>query len=484
MKYLEIVREKRAQLAEQRAALMAELEAIPEIAMAESRDLNDDEATLADEVRSKIVAFDADDDALAAKETELAQIAERQVAAARTPAFVPPPDKVEVSDVRSMRGGELRDAALRVLDDETATRHLEADQKAKVETLIRRRVTRSDVNCDGEVIARRLLVSESDAYRSGFVKAVCQTHPIFTAEEGRAIEEMRAMNIGTDAAGGFGVPVLIDPTIVLTAQGSPNDIINLARVETITNDEWKGVSSAGVSWSFDAEAAAVSDDSPTLAQPNVPAFMARGFIPYSIEVGMDYPGFAEQMSILLTEGYLELVAEKLTTGTGSGQPTGIVVALDANTNVEGTPTTDGAFGAVDLYKLWDALPIKYRRRASVAWMSSTDVQNEARNFGATMGSNFTVSLTEDSIPRLFGRPYHVNDFMDDFTATTGAANLLIVGDWSNFLVAQRAGMSVENVPHLFDVTNNRPTGQRGWFAHARIGSDSINDLGFRILQNQ
>ena len=42
----------------------------------------------------------------------------------------------------------------------------------------------------------------------------------------------------------------------------------------------------------------------------------------------------------------------------------------------------------------------------------------------------------------------------------------------------------ELVPHLFDVTNNRPTGQRGWFAWARVGADSIVDNAFRLLQNQ
>ena len=486
MKFLEILRKRLAELVEQRSEAFAEMEAITELAATEERStLTDDETTAFAEARDRVTELDGEIATTEERIGELEQIAERtrQIADRPEVHVTRKPDQPTPDEARNLRGQELRAAALRVLDDEQATRHMEPEQKEKVERLIRSRITRTDVNCDGEQIARRLLLTETPAYRSAFMKVTTQTVPVLTAEEGRAMDELRAMSIGTDASGGFGVPVLIDPTIILTAQGSPNDIINLARVETITNDEWKGVSSAGVTWSFDAEAAAVSDDSPTLAQPNVVVHKAQGFIPYSIEVGMDYPGFAEQMSMLLTEGYLELVAQKLTTGSGTGEPWGIVTALDANTNVEVTPTTDGAFGAVDLYKLWDALPIKYRRRGTVAWMSSTDAQNEVRNFGTSLGSNFTVSLTDEDIPRLFGRRYYVNDFMDDFTATTGAANLLIVGDWSNFLVAQRAGMSVENVPHLFDVTNNRPTGQRGWFAWARIGSDSINDLGFRILQN-
>jgi predicted phage gp36 major capsid-like protein len=33
--------------------------------------------------------------------------------------------------------------------------------------------------------------------------------------------------------------------------------------------------------------------------------------------------------------------------------------------------------------------------------------------------------------------------------------------------------------HLF--SNNRPSGQRGWFARYRTGADSVNDGAFRIL---
>jgi predicted phage gp36 major capsid-like protein len=59
----------------------------------------------------------------------------------------------------------------------------------------------------------------------------------------------------------------------------------------------------------------------------------------------------------------------------------------------------------------------------------------------------------------------------------------VVGDFSNFVIAQRAGMTVELVPHLFGVTNGRPLGARGWFAYARHGFDSVNDAAFRLLQN-
>lgn len=381
-------------------------------------------------------------------------------------------------EVRYLRPAEARDRALRSLEDKTGTDHLRADQLEKVERLVRSRTKDSD----GDQIARRLLVTESPAYRSAFMKATTQVAPAFTVEEVRAIEEFRAMSIGTDGSGGYGVPVLIDPSIILTAQGSLNPFRGIAREVTITNDEWKGVSSAGVSWSIDSEAAAVSDDSPTLAQPTVTTGMGRGFIPFSIEVGMDYPSFAAEMSVLLGEGYDELQAQHFAVGSVSSTNRGVITALDANTNVEVVVTTDGAFGGVDINKVWTALPDRFKGNAT--WVMSHDVGAEIAAFGNGNNLSFlTVDLT-GVIEKIRNRPVAFSSYTGDFTGTTGASNLLVVGDFRNFVIADRAGMTVELVPHLFDVTNNRPTGQRGWFAWARFGSNSVNDLGFRLLQNQ
>jgi HK97 family phage major capsid protein len=375
-------------------------------------------------------------------------------------------------DVRTASRGELRDAALKVL--ETEGRGLATAQGDHVDRLLRTH----NGNTDGGQIARRMLLTENDAYRSAFQKAVTSPAPAWTTDEARAINEYRAMSGGVDTAGGFGVPVLIDPSIILTSGAGAAPVLELARVVTITTDEWKGVSSAGVSWSYDAEGAQVSDDSPTLAQPTVPVKTARGFIPYSIEVGEDYPGFAAEMRRLLDAGYIDLVAKNTIDGS---TPTGIFTALDANTNVEVAVNTDGAFSGPDLLKVWKSLPERYRARAT--WVMHTDVENEIRSFGNGNEGYYTVNMQAGGIGNLFGRPVRTTDYAPEFTGTTGAANILVVGDFSQFLVAQRAGMSIEFIPNLFGTTNGRPTGERGWFAYARHGFDSINDLGFRILQN-
>ena len=429
------------------------------------------------ELTAKVDTFEARKAELEAAEARQARIDAAKATEVTRDAGVPQiMRKVEPSlvDARTATRQELRSAALKTLEVEG--RSLATHQGDHVEKLLRTQTAATD----GSQIARRMLATENDAYRSAFAKAVTQTTPAFTADEVRAINEFRAMSEGTDSAGGYGIPVLIDPTIILTSGAADAPLLNISRVVTITNDSWKGVSSAGVSWSYDAEGAAVSDDSPTLAQPAVDVYTARGFIPYSIEVGQDYPGFAEEMRALLNEGYISLIAQQSMTGT---TPVGIFTALDSNTNVEVVVTTDGAFGAVDVLKVWKSLPERYRNRAS--WIMSADVENEVRGFATSgPGSYYTIDLTQGGLGNLMGRPVYTTDYAPEFTGTTGASNILVVGDFSNFLIAQRAGMTIELVNHLFDVTNNRPTGQRGWFAYARHGFDSINDNGFRLLQNQ
>jgi HK97 family phage major capsid protein len=451
---------------EQLRSRIIELSDKPEISPEE-----DDELTAAlgahEQVRSEKDAFEARQariDAARAAATERAVGYDAPQVMRRTEADV---------DLRTATRTQVRDAALKIL--EGAGRELDARQGDHVDKLLRTH----NGNTDGGQIARRMLLTENDAYRSAFQKAVTTPAPAWTNDEARAINEFRAMSGGVDTAGGFGVPVLIDPSIILTSGAGAAPVLELARVVTITTDEWKGVSSAGVSWSYDNEGAQVSDDAPTLAQPSVPVKTARGFIPYSIEVGDDYPGFAAEMRRLLDAGYIDLVASQTITGA---TPTGIFTALDANTNVEVVVNTDGAFSAPDLLKVWKSLPERYRGRAT--WLMHNDVENEIRSFGVNNDSFYTVNLAAGGIGNLFGRPVRTTDYAPEFTGTTGAANILVVGDFSNFLVAQRAGMSIELVPHLFGTTNGRPTGERGWFAYARHGFDSVNDLGFRLLQNQ
>lgn len=391
-------------------------------------------------------------------------------------------------DVMRMSDDQVRDRALRGLESRSK---LNPDAQEQVDKFLRAAVSADNPYMDGAHLARRVLLTENPHYRSAWRQLVTDPHPMLTSEETEAVRafkayersENRAMSEGTTTAGGFGVPVFIDPSIILTAQGSGNPFLTLARQVTINTNIWKGISSGGVSWAFQSEGVAVTDNSPALAQPTVQVYMARGFIPYSIEVGQDYPGFADEMATLLASGYDELLLQKFTSGSGTGEPTGLVTQLSANTNVRVALTTGGTVGAPDPYNVWQAVPQRFRRNAS--WLMSVNANNAIRQLAtANVYHAFTETLTAGQIDLLFSKAVFEDPYMSSVTTSTSATSeIAIVGDFSNYVVPRRAGMSVELVPQLFDITNNRPTGQRGWFAYGRIGGGSVNDLGFRMLVN-
>jgi len=384
-------------------------------------------------------------------------------------------------DVRRMNNAEARDRALRMLDDRNSAAHLRSDEKDQVEKLVRRSTD----------IARRILVTENDAYREAWMKLVTQPNAAaFLSDEERqavrAYNEYRAASEGTTTAGGFGIPVFIDPSIIMTAQGSGNPFLSIARQVDVNTNVWKGVSSAGVSWSFDAEASAVSDDSPTLAQPIVTVFLARGFIPFSIEIGQDYPGFANEMQTLLSAGYDELLVDKFTRGSGTGEPRGILTQLSANTNVRVKVATNPGITVNDPYNVWQAVPQRNRRNAS--WLMNVAVNNAIRQLGAAnVYHAYTVNLPQGAVEELFQRPVYESPYMPTTTTvTTATEGYAIAGDFSNFVIARRGGMNIELIPQVFQQATagsayGMPTAQRGWFAYSRIGASSANDLGFRLL---
>jgi HK97 family phage major capsid protein len=393
----------------------------------------------------------------------------------------------DAASVLRMAADEARSKALRAL--EARGRDLPADQGDRVDKLLRSRLSEENKYCDGSWLARRTLISESPAYRSAWKQLMTEDHPLLTAEEIESVRAMktldienRGMNEGTGSAGGFGVPVFLDASILLSSGSGAAPLLDVARVVPVTSNVWKGVSSAPPTFSWDLESAEVSDDSPTLAQPSITVYMTRGFIPFSIEVEMDYAAtFATEMQDLMNQGYLDIAASTTATGTGSNQPFGVITKLDATASSEVTLTTAGSLGAVDVFKVWNQVPERFRSRAT--WAMSVSVESQIRSFSSANQSSsyFTVDLTADGITRLNGRPVVVTDNFPTLVSGTSHQNQLVVGDFKSFVVAQRLGLTTERVPLLLGTTNNRPTGERGMFCYARFGSDVAVTNGLRIL---
>lgn len=79
----------------------------------------------------------------------------------------------------------------------------------------------------------------------------------------------------------------------------------------IATDSWNGVTSAGVTAEWTAEAAEMADASPTLASPAIPVYKGDAFVGFSFEVEGDAVGFMSEFGKLLLDGADQLTATAL-----------------------------------------------------------------------------------------------------------------------------------------------------------------------------
>jgi HK97 family phage major capsid protein len=376
-------------------------------------------------------------------------------------------DIFDLSTIRSAwsnpeaANSEIRDRAMRAIDITRFPHTRTNEARDYVKDLLER-------IDNPTTLARRILTTGSPVYQRAFGKSI--------AGQYLTGEEQRAMSL-TGAAGGFAVPLNIDPSVIPTSNSTVNPIRSVARVIPITVDEWRGVTSGAITVAYAAEATETTDNSPTIAQPIISTEKAEAFIPFSIEIGMDWSGLQAEMGRLLQEGKDDTEADKFITGSGTNEPFGVITGATNTVNA----TTGQTFDAEDLYRLEATLPPRYRARA--AFFGNRSIYNLIRQFVLTGQSNPWKDLeqsttTDGRVGNLLGYPAYEASTMTGTTAT--GVKFLILGDFSRYVIIDRVGLDVEVIPHLVG-TNHRPTGQRGLYAYFRNGAKVVDANAFRVL---
>lgn len=372
----------------------------------------------------------------------------------------------------SASNGEARDAAARALDVE---RGMTDDHKTIVENLVARLDGRS------ASISRRILATGSPAYRSAFQKFVMGEQAFLTDQERNAVVETRAGSL-TDAAGGYAVPFTLDPTLIDTGvhNGATHEWRQLATVTPVTGDNWQGVSSAGVTASMVGEAEEATDNFPTIAQPAIGVKKAQAFLPFSIEIDMDWPALESEMRGALMTAKGELEDVQFTTGSGSGNNVnGLVTDLVAASSPIVASTTSNAIAAVEVYSMENALGQRFRRNAK--WLSTRTVYNVIRALDTAGSGAMWERIGAGLPPQLLGYDVHEAPNMDS-TYGSGENYVMILGDIAQaYRIIDRVGMVVDLVPHLFGTNSNYPTGQRGLYCYWRFGAKTVNTTAAKIL---
>jgi HK97 family phage major capsid protein len=399
--------------------------------------------------------------------------------------YIDRPDEGTASTTTTATGGhygptnERRDAALRTI--ERWQDFLDAPAGDRLEQIVNR-------DEPGDLTRRYLTAVGDPSYRTAFGKLLVNPtsgHLKMTPDEHaalqrvNAVEAQRAMSIGVDAAGGFALPFTLDPSIRLSSNGALNPIRSLARVETITTNEWRGVTSEGVTATYVGEAAVATDGSPTLAQPVVTAAQWRVFVPFSIEVGQDFATLESELVRLVTDARDVNDSAMWYTGSGTAQPRGILTDLTASQVVHTSGAT--AFAVGDVWAWKQAIPARFIPQATFAAHPSTF--DTIYRFVAAGDTDEPVQMPSRSGP-LVGRP--LAEWSSVGTQwTTSSGTIGVAGDFNEYLICDRLGITAELIPHLFSGNTvgaiGYPTGQRGLYCYGRTGAAVLVPNAFRAL---
>jgi HK97 family phage major capsid protein len=471
MKALEILRAQIAKLIEQRDAAIEAMETVATLALDEERSLSTEDSTEVEARQAEIVGIDAELAPLYEREAELVEIEARTAARAARPGLqvISSPEPTDVMQDRSSTPQQMADALTRSVE----ARGIDGDNMAHVRQLaLRHRADRE--------WAQSLILRSTDVYESAWSKAVTGNGLRMTDEERTALSTL------TSANGDYLVPTHLDPTVILTNSGSSNAIRGISRVVTLSrpgDTSWQGITSAGVTASFDAQLTEVSDDSPTFGQPTIPVHKAQAFIQASIEAAEDIPGLAGELLMMFADARDRLEGAAHATGSGSDQPTGIFTALDANTNVEIVSDTAAAIFKADLDEMYRSVPVRFRGNAR--WLMNPLWALAIQNLGTAVSANYTTDLSQGTSLSILGHAVTESDDAPSSVTTTVKDNEVVFGDFSNFVIVDKPGsFAVSFIPTMFNTTTNLPDGRVGWYAHWRTGSDSVNDLAFRLLQDK
>lgn len=374
----------------------------------------------------------------------------------------------------------ILDGARKVIDTADFP-HPDADQ-AKMRDHLTKLLARVD---DPSALARRILQTGSPMYGRAFAAGLknALVGGGLSSQEHEVLKVGGAMELGTDSEGGFAVPFQLDPTLIPTSDGVINPLREVARIERITGKEWSGVTAGAVTVARVGEEDPVTQDgTPALGETPVRTTKVVGFIPISIELQLAWSGILGAIAPLLQDAKDAEEATSFVTGVGDGEtgPQGIVAGLDPS-SVHYVGAVD--FDPDDVYAVKNQLPARFRARAT--WMAEGSIYDLIRQFDTAGGSNMWVQLADATPGRLIGYPARELSTMD--AAVADQADLMLIGDFSKFVIVDRIGLTMELIPHLFRQQTagsgiGMPTGQRGIYAHWHNSSRILVHNAFRLLR--
>ncbi|WP_242217256.1 phage major capsid protein [Shinella zoogloeoides] len=294
-------------------------------------------------------------------------------------------------------------------------------------------------------------------------------------EHGLSAEEVRAMTVATDSAGGFLVPEnFVAELLKGIVQFSP--IRQYARVMTIAGADVTMPKRTGtMTAAWVGETADRTGTQATYDQVKLTPFEAACYIDISNQLLEDAAfDLASEVAFDGAEEFGRLEGAAFVAGDGTGKPKGILADTSIATIATGNASTLGTAPADKLIDAFYALPAPYR--ASATWGMNSNTLAAVRKLKDGQG-NFLwqPGLAAGQPETILGRPVAELPDMPDVAAN---ALPIVFGDFAQgYRIVDRVSLAL-----LRDPFSLATKGQTRFHLRRRVGGGVVKPDAFKLIK--
>src|SRR3990167_879216 len=310
-------------------------------------------------------------------------------------------------------------------------------------------------------------------------------------------DDRKLLQEAVDSAGGYLVPedmqgsILKKIATMATVRqfarviSTSRDAVKWPRIKYTTDNQY--TSGIRLTWTGETPSTAtvhrVTDQ--VFGEFNIPVNTAMASQLLSNDLLMDAAFDVQGISSdLLGEAFALGENAAFWSGTGAGQPRGIINDASDTTNFDAQVQTAAAANAIDADEVIDviyALPAQYERNARVFITKATekyirklkDADSDYIWPVKALVGGFGVAANE-----LLGFPVVRDEFMDNISsASITTTHPLVFGDLSGYAVVDRVGLSIQRLDELYAETN-----QVLLLAKKRVGGQLVEAYRLSLLK--
>lgn len=273
-------------------------------------------------------------------------------------------------------------------------------------------------------------------------------------------DHFRALQADSDTAGGYLVLPMAMSNRIIAAMNNEVFIRNLATIYPLPKAESLGAPVLDTdigdpTWTAEIGAASEDSDMAFGRRELTPTPIAR-LIKVSNKLLRAASIDAESLVVQrLVYKFATVQEYNFLLGDGSGKPMGVFVAATAGLGIStdrdvSTGNTSTGITTDGLIEAFYGLKAQYRKRAT--WIFHRDAIKKIRKLKDGEGQYiWQLGLQADRPPTILGAPYCESEYCPN-TFTSGQY-VGIVGDFSNYWIAESLSMQIQRLIELYAVTN-------------------------------